>query len=162
MSLIFDLECNDFLQGVTTVWCGVFKDTETGEETKLENPDSVDGNPAMGTWIQELFDDTDGLIGHNIIAYDLEVLRKLFGIEWKGRVFDTMVISYLLNPDRDGGHSLEAWGKRLGIHKEEWDDFSKFDPDMVDYCHQDVIVNEALYNYFREGLKGWDGIELLS
>ena len=159
MKLVFDIEADNFLQDCTTVWCSVFKDLETGEEFVFENPRGI-ASTDIGDSMSDLIGNAGLLVGHNIIGYDLEVLKKLYGINFTGRVVDTYVISTLLNPDRIGGHSLEAWGKRMKFEKDEWTDFSKFHPAMVDYCHQDVLVTEALYNYFMGGLDEWKGIEL--
>src|SRR5690606_29731510 len=57
-------------------------------------------------------------------------------------------LSRMLKYDQDGGHSLEAWGKRLGLHKEEFNDFSKLSTEMVGYCRQDVAVTKKLYEFF--------------
>jgi hypothetical protein len=79
------------------------------------------------------------IIGHNIIDFDLLVL-KLYGViedyiiaeDWREcllkidgesyemAIFDTLVASKTMNPDRYGGHSLDEWGKRVGVHKIDW------------------------------------------
>lgn len=44
-----------------------------------------------------------------------------------------------------GAHSLEGWGKRLGVHKIEYQGgFEKFTPEMLAYCMQDVRVCDKL------------------
>ena len=54
---------------------------------------------------------------------------------------DTLVLSMMENPSREGGHSLQAWGKRLGKHKGDFSgDFSAYTREMLDYCIQDVKV----------------------
>jgi DNA polymerase I-like protein with 3'-5' exonuclease and polymerase domains len=62
------------------------------------------------------------------------------------QVCDTLVLSRLLSPSLEGGHSLAAWGQRLGFPK---DDFSDWDggltPEMESYCIQDTLVTEKLY-----------------
>jgi DNA polymerase I len=54
-------------------------------------------------------------------------------------------MSRLADPSREGGHSLESWGKRLGCPKGEHSDWDNFSQDMVDYCKQDVNVNVLVY-----------------
>jgi hypothetical protein len=98
------------------------------------------------------------LIGHNISTFDLPVL-KLYGvldyeIAFPGKVTtlfgkpckitDTLIWSKLLNADRFGGHSLDAWGKRLGNLKGNFKDWSKFSQEMLDYCIQDTAVNVSI------------------
>lgn len=88
------------------------------------------------------------LIGHNIVGYDLPVLM-LYGvldyrIGYPGEpstlfgspveINDTLLWSKLLNADRFGGHSLEAWGKRLGEYKVHFEDWDTYSEDMLDYC----------------------------
>ena len=66
------------------------------------------------------------MIGHNIIGFDLPVLGKLLGFEWWGKVEDTLVMSRLDNPSREGGHSLASWGTRMNFPKGEYDDWSMY------------------------------------
>lgn len=97
----------------------------------------------------------DVVVGHNVIDYDFCVLAKLFPNEFRiKRVFDTLVLSRMLEPDRQGGHSLKSWGVALGILKgtygegeDVWDVFSE---DMFNYCEQDVNVTVALYLHLCE------------
>jgi DNA polymerase-1 len=44
-----------------------------------------------------------------------------------------------------GGHSLEAWGRRLGEPKGDFNDYSQFTSEMLDYCIQDTAVTRLLY-----------------
>lgn len=98
------------------------------------------------------------LIGHNIVGFDLPVL-KLYGvldydIAFPGKqttlfgkackITDTLLWSKLLNADRLGGHSLAAWGKRLGNYKGDFNDWTKFSQEMLDYCIQDTAVNASI------------------
>jgi DNA polymerase family A len=99
------------------------------------------------------------IIGHNIINYDLPVLQlyglldyniaypgetsTMFGKEVK--ITDTLIWSKLLDPDRFGGHSLGAWGRRFGNHKGDFNDWSKFSEEMLEYCIQDTAVNRDLF-----------------
>jgi DNA polymerase-1 len=96
------------------------------------------------------------LIGHNIIAYDVPVLEKLWGISFAGhKLTDTLVMSRLANPSREGGHSLENWGDKLGCPKGEHNDWLTFSKDMVEYCKQDVAVNERVYSALLDELAGF-------
>lgn len=107
------------------------------------------------------------IIGHNIIAYDIPSLQKVypsFTVE-PSTVVDTLVLSRLIHADLTnedyeqhfdsgsflpkslmGSHSLGAWGIRLNLHKGDYDGgWDTFSQEMLDYCVQDVLVNEALF-----------------
>ena len=159
-----DIETDGLLDQMTTIHCAVAKDFKTGEVLEF-GPDQIE------QFVRLL--DGNIIIGHNILGFDLPALWKWCEINhdlFVGELymqtkmeFDTLVMSRLLNPDRErpkglpqkvGPHSLKAWGYRLGIYKGEygeqdgaWDEFSQ---DMLDYCAQDVNVTEQVY---RELLK---------
>ncbi len=89
------------------------------------------------------------VVGHNLIGFDLPVLDKLWGITVdKRRVRDTLVLSRLANPQREGGHRLANWGGK-GDH----DDWSCLSREMVDYCAQDVRVTAKAYNKLKIELR---------
>ena len=90
----------------------------------------------------------DTVVGHNILSFDVPVLAKL----WKSdiplsKICDTYILSSLFNPDREGKHSLKAWGKRLGLDKIEFESFSTFDKEMLEYCINDVEITHRLYEH---------------
>ncbi len=55
------------------------------------------------------------------------------------------------------GHSLAAWGERLGMSKIDFNDFSGFSQEMLTYCIRDVEVTSKLYNYLIPHLKKYSG-----
>jgi len=93
-------------------------------------------------------------IGHNIIAFDLPAIQRILTeFHWNPRlVIDTLVVSRLLNYPIEGGHSLEAWGRRLGEEKIGLDitDWSCYTEDIRDRCLQDTLVNLKLYQYLSK------------
>lgn len=92
------------------------------------------------------------LILHNGLVFDLPVLEKLWGYKHNGEVVDTLVLSRLFNPSREGGHSLKAWGETLGFPKGDFNDWSKLSDEMVEYCKQDTAVTRKLYQVLaKEG-----------
>ncbi len=98
------------------------------------------------------------VVGHNLIGFDLPVLEKLWDITVdKQRVKDTLVLSRLANPQRDGGHKLANFGGK-GDH----DDWSCLSPEMVEYCIQDVRVTLEAYNKLKLELRNFsqDSIDL--
>lgn len=148
--MIFDIE-TDGLEATKVHCIGVIHDDGVSE---LFGPDRIEeGLDALGK--------ADKLIGHNIINYDLPVLKNLFNFK-KRRVIDTLVLSRVIETnlyDRDaldqkipknmfGSQSLAAWGHRLGNHKQEIEtDWSEYTEEMGKYCLQDVAVTKELFNY---------------
>ena len=93
-------------------------------------------------------EDVDTLIGHNIINFDVPILRRLSGFHWDFNLRDTLVLSRLHNPSLDGGHSLRSWGERLGNYKDDYQGgWEEYNHDMLEYCQQDVRVTKELYDY---------------
>jgi len=142
--VVLDIETN---LAHDTIWmAGVFCPT-TGQATACYSLDEL-YNRLSGV---------DVVIGHNLIGFDLEVLRNVWGFDWNRGVVDTLVLGRLLSPSIDGGHSLRAWAERAG--GELKDSFTDFDAglteEMVEYCLQDCRANWDVYQYmldFKEEL----------
>ena len=153
---ILDLEADGLLDTVSKVFVIVIKNIDTGERWVLTTDDEIKEGLAR---VQD-----QHLIGHNLIGYDLEVLKRLYGYTMDiENVTDTLVLSRLIYSDmraRDskskvmstrywGSHSLEAWGYRLqklkGDYGKSENAFTELSDEMVDYCIQDVEVTEELY-----------------
>lgn len=154
---VFDVETDNLYQDVTKVHCLVIIDPFTNEVWSYRPHEIKDGIEKLKSF--------DILIGHNIIDYDLSVLTKLYGTDFTGMlVNDTLIGSRTYNPDRFGGHSLEAWGRRLKIYKGDfgkqdsaWDVFTE---EMLLYCIQDVKVNVSLFHHLAtEELGGYFCVE---
>ncbi len=102
------------------------------------------------------------LAGHNVIEYDIPILRR-YGLVEPGKVYDTLVISRAVyagsalsekdkefvrkNPGVDKQvlslrtHSLKAWGIRLHNNKGDYDGgWETFNEEMLSYCIQDVAL----------------------
>ena len=144
MKIIFDIETDDL--NASKIWCIVAKELN-GKSYKF-TPDNIDKGI-------ELLQNADTLIGHNIIGFDIPVLKNLYNFKYTGNVIDTLVMSRLYNPVRENGHSLKTWGYRLGIPKQEQPEFDNYTPAMLNYCEQDVILNEAVYNYLLDEGNGF-------
>ena len=160
--LLFDIESTGLLRRGSTIHCIVMRDVNDPDEAQVfdHQPDR-----AVIQGVKQL-ERADTLIGHNIIGYDIPLLKEQFpDFDPQGETVDTLVLSRLFYPhiaDRDyerrpagmpqrlyGRHSLEAWGYRLRCFK---GDFGKHDgnwavytPEMLDYCIQDTQVTYKLY-----------------
>jgi DNA polymerase-1 len=144
--LVFDIETDGLLNEVTVVHVLCITDL-TADVTHVFSHQP--GARPIAEGIAMLDDPKALLVAHNGIGYDLAVLDKLHGLKvphW--RVRDTMVLSRLVWPDlkqidldrrkkREGKDfpgqmigrvSLEAWGYRLGVLKDEY----RGDPELVD------------------------------
>lgn len=95
------------------------------------------------------------VVAHNGLSFDFPVLARLWGVRLKfDQMVDTLVLSMLDKPDREKGHSLKAWGIRLGEHKQEFDeDFTRYTPKMLEYCKQDVVVCSKVYRVLSDQMK---------
>jgi DNA polymerase-1 len=151
--IVIDVE-TDALHGYTTVHY-VVTSTLDGKENTYVNPshDPVEK--------KRLADDLKEAspAGHNFLSFDLRALRDLCDIELDpDSVLDTLVVSRLLNYSIKGGHSIEAWGQRLGIKKEGADitDWSVATPLMLTRCISDVRINVALVKRFMRFLQDPD------
>ena len=149
-TIILDIETNTKHD---TIWCCVTKDTESGEVNVWKEPKRL----------SEYLRESDRLVGHNLISFDLPILNQRWNLKTQSNpVADTLVMSRLWNPQLEGGHSLDAWGKRLGKNKGSFSDFDLgLSQEMIDYCIQDVHVTHELYRRLTNELKDWgESVEL--
>ena len=183
MQYVIDIETNGLLKDLLTykefpyvlndsakLWCVVITNVETKEYVYAVKEDITK------EWIKESLKDCTILIAHNGIKFDYPVLQlfgvfdytigyidgidTLFGKEIK--FVDTLIYSRLFNPDRLGGHSLDAWGDRVGNKKinyrqllidkglldksaEKGHEFTFYVEDMLEYCVQDTFSNVDTY-----------------
>jgi DNA polymerase I len=150
---LFDTEGNGLLDTITRMHCAVVEDYKTGERT-IFRPENISFLPAFLSTF-------DGIICHNLLGYDLPVMRKLFGWEYKGKLIDTLLISRTQRPERPSlpgyeatPHSIEAYGIRFGSPKQEHEDWSVFSEDMLSRCVQDVAILRKVYDFLIEEGKG--------
>ena len=139
MRLLFDIEADNFLEHMTTIHCLVTIDVDTNEVRKFRPSEIKAGLKHLQA--------AKVLIGHNIIAYDIPAIKKIYP-RWKttAYLYDTLITAKIAYPDikdRDfkqmrsvmnkapldrtevetkrmrniGKHSLEAYGLRMGLHK---------------------------------------------
>ena len=147
----------------TKVWCVYTFDTES-EEYKCHTEAAS---------LVPLLDRAEKIVAHNLIGYDAPTLNRL----WKTKIGltkarDTLILSRLLNPSLEGGHSLDAWGKRLGKKKIDYSRIywrlrgeRKYDKSSVEpfnnpnmsllhrYCKRDVEVLVQLHRHLERELE---------
>jgi len=115
-----------------------------------------------------LIENSDKVIGHNLIGFDAGVLKRCWGVKIQAtKAIDTLILSRLYNPNIEGGHSLAAWGDRTGQKKTDyaqayvdktgllasyrWDA-----PDLellYEYCKDDVAALVATYEMVNKMLE---------
>jgi len=140
-SYVFDIETDDIK--ATRIWCISLLDIDT-EEQLTYGPSEIH----EGLQMLKL---ADKLIGHNILGFDIPVIKKLTGVDlYNKTIVDTLVLSRLFNPVRELGHSLEAWGLKLKLPKIEFEEYSEFSMKMLEYCERDVAVNFKVYNHLKK------------
>jgi DNA polymerase I-like protein with 3'-5' exonuclease and polymerase domains len=148
--LVLDIETN---MAHDTIWCCAYHSNWFfPSKIHVETPESIAG-------LKSAIKGADVIVGHNIIGFDGPLLSRLWGVQIPiSKVRDTLVMSRLWNPQLEGGHSLRAWGERLGDFK---DDFTDFDggltQEMIEYCKQDVHVTTLLYDKLSKELSSFGG-----
>lgn len=138
---IFDLECDGLLDEVTKLHCFCYQIYEKGvllEKGALVNPNDI----------IIFLDKQETLIGHNIIRFDLLVLKKLLG--WKKpkelKIIDTMGLSWYLYIGRKS-HGLESFGEEFGVPKPKISDWSNLTiEEYIHRCSEDVEINQRLFH----------------
>lgn len=152
------------------LWCIVVRNVDTNEvkHTSLTK--------CTKQWLQEVLHDCTILVTQNGVKFD-QVALKLFGLldytigypadnerpatpsTLFGKpieVHDVLLWSRLFYPDRYGGHSLKAWGERLGQYKGDYHDFDNYSQEMLDYCIQDTLVTALVYKKLLEDWNSHD------
>jgi DNA polymerase I-like protein with 3'-5' exonuclease and polymerase domains len=169
MRIVLDIETNLAHDKIHVV---VTKDIDTGEVKLWKAADNL----------REYLKGVSLIVMHNGISFDVPVLNRLWKTKIRlNQVYDTLIVSRLLDPSRENGHSLEAWGQTLGFPKidyakvwewlmdrrEEYRGESFDFPHsglLDDYCVRDVEVTAKLYlklvNDFNEKQFSLESLEL--
>lgn len=165
MNLIFDIETDGLYNDVTQIHCIGIYDLDT-KQTLVFNDEGFEQPITKGV---QLLEDATNIVGHNIIGYDIPVIRKLY--PWfspSGNAVDTLVLSRVIHTDilkidqkkkwkhmplqLYGRHSLEAYGHRLGEYKGSFSkttDWKVWSLEMQEYMLQDVNVTTKLWQHFQ-------------
>jgi DNA polymerase I-like protein with 3'-5' exonuclease and polymerase domains len=134
------------------IWVAKTIDLDTGEIRTWKQASE------LSDWLK----DCTLLTAHNGIGFDFKVLKRLWSTKITMKTYDTLVVSRLLEPSRENGHSLESWGETLGTRKTSYSKIWQwmmgrreeypnecFDnpimPLLEYYCEGDVKVLRALF-----------------
>lgn len=159
---VVDVETDDIKY--TKIYCAVVRDTVTLHTMKFVNRTEavragVEWNPewkyltTFPAWAKE---NIKVYVAHNGITFDFQAISDILGFTvTPEQQVDTLVISRLFRPQRENGHSLEAWGVRCKVEKSKFSDFSKFSLEMLSYCEQDTLVNVHTLNWLEKEKEAW-------
>ena len=150
MNYVFDIEADGLLNQAKRIWCIVLYDLDTKVSTTYT--DEKEGYPRVSAAL-DLMSKATSLVGHNIYAYDLPLLRKLKGFTYDGKIADTLILSQLLNFSRAGGHGLANWGEKLGVAKPVQEQWLFFEERMLNRCEMDVKINVKTLLILRREFK---------
>ena len=132
--IVFDVEANGLLDTATKIHCLSYTTDGVTYDTLFD----YDG-------MRDLILSQQGLIGHNIIRYDVPLLEKILDIKIEARLFDTLPMSWVLNYNRPK-HGLESFGEDFGIPKPKIDDWNNLTQDDYRHrCVEDVKINWKLW-----------------
>ena len=135
--IIFDVESNGLLDDATKIHCLSYIDTDREKDIiTLYDYDDM----------RLLFSVKKHFVGHNIIRYDIPLLEKLLDIKIDARLYDTLPMSWVMNPTRSK-HGLDSFFPDFGIEKPKIDDWSNLSIEDYSYrCEEDVKITQALWN----------------
>ena len=137
---VFDLESDGLLDNVTKIHCLSYARYIGGE---LVEKNTITDYRLM----IEFLNKNKTLLGHNIVRYDIPVLKKILGVDFSShRLIDSLALSWYLYPMKKK-HSLEQWGDELGVKKPEIEDWTNLKlEDYIHRCESDVEINSLLFS----------------
>lgn len=139
---VFDIETNGLFPD--KIWCLVLEDTQTGDVHSFSDYD--DDLPSLDEGLSFMSGATI-LAGHNIIAFDLPVLKNLTG--WvpdnNTKIWDTFLMSQICKYQRGHLHGLKGWGEFFEYPKGDHEDWTCYSKEMLTYCIRDVNLNTKVY-----------------
>ena len=90
-------------------------------------------------------------VGHNILSFDIPTINRLLKMDIQlDQIEDTLLMSQIADPRREGGNSLRNWGEVLNFPKQEFCNFDKgLTENMIEYCVRDVAINAKVWMTLR-------------
>lgn len=151
---VFDLETNSTdVDKVTKLHC--ISTVTDGATPELRDTTGIKKS-------LETLDEADVIVGHNIVQYDLPVLKRM--IDWEPKdhhlIRDTMIMGYIGWPEQQ--QSLEDWGFYVGSQgsKIQISDFERYTPELGKRCAEDTKLNWDVWEYMRSLFTDWRALEL--
>ena len=151
--VVFDMETEAIpptgVGGVDTIWCIVCK--EIGVDGHVVFTRNGEFGYRSLTEFKSYASGVDKWVAHNGLGFDVPVVNRVLGANIDPQdVVDTFVVSRLVNYSRYATHSLDELGQRLGVLKGKFNDWSQLTQEMIDYCIQDVVVTEKVYDMYKK------------
>ncbi len=88
---------------------------------------------------------SETLVGHNIIRFDIPAIERVLDIKVTARLVDTLGLSWYLNHERPK-HGLEGYGEDYGVPKPVIKDWNTLTPEEYAHrCDEDVKINNRLW-----------------
>ena len=179
-TIVLDLESNGLLKNASRIhcvalhWCDDDRTETYNDEKYSDDPKVLPMGCYSITTAVTSIETADIVVGHNIIGFDLPLIKRLYPFfTYPPVIVDTLLLSRLYHPNlydidkknewKDmpsklyGSHSLEAYGYRLGLRKGDYGkdtDWQEWSQEMQDYCVQDVMVTKKLCDHFHPYLSG--------
>ena len=132
--LVFDIETDGLLDQLTKIHVLAWM----GTDGQVHHTDDYEA-------MRLFFTQSDTLIGHNIIRFDIPAVEKVLGIKVEAKLVDTLALSWYLNFDRPR-HGLEGYGEDYGVPKpviKDWDSLTY--EEYAHRCSEDVKINSRLW-----------------
>ena len=134
MTTVFDIETDGLLDVLTKIHVMSWSN-DMGEIKHTHDYDEM----------RYVLLNTETLVGHNIIRFDIPAIEKVLGIEVKARLIDTLALSWYLHHDRLK-HGLEGYGEEYGVPKPVIKDWNTLTPEEYAHrCDEDVKINNRLW-----------------
>jgi len=132
--IVFDVEADGLLDEATKIHCLSYTSDGINYDTLFRYND-----------MRKLVLSQKGLIGHNIVRYDVPLLEKILGINITARLFDTLPMSWVINYGRPK-HGLDSFGEDFNIPKPKISDWLNLTREEYQHrCVEDVKINWSLW-----------------
>ena len=134
MTTVFDIETDGLLDVMTKIHVLSWSN-DMGEVKHTHDYDEM----------RYVLLNSETLVGHNIIRFDVPAVESLLDIKVTARLVDTLALSWYLNHDRPK-HGLEGYGVDYGVPKPVIDDWDSLTPEEYAHrCDEDVKINNRLW-----------------
>ena len=134
MTTVFDIETDGLLDELTKIHVMSWSN-DMGEVKHTHDYDEM----------RYVLLNSETLVGHNIIRFDIPAVEKVLGIKVKARLIDTLALSWYLHHDRMK-HGLEGYGEDYGVPKPVIKDWNTLTPqEYAHRCDEDVKINNRLW-----------------